>query len=88
MSKKGNTARPSKAVKERTSHGAVDREWEEIGLASPARQALVDAKLLKVSDLRKVSLEKLKGLHGLGPNAIRILVAETKKRDISFRTSK
>jgi hypothetical protein len=44
--------------------------------------------LLQVSDLRKVSLDKLKALHGMGPNAIRILVSEMKKRDISFRTGK
>ena len=71
-----------------TDHDKVDGAWKEIGLAAPARRALVDAKLLQVSDLRKVSLDKLKALHGMGPNAIRILVSEMKKRDISFRTGK
>lgn len=71
-----------------TSRDNVDEAWKEIGLAVPARRALVDAKLLQVSDLRKVSLDKLKALHGMGPNAIRILVSEMKKRDISFRTGK
>ena len=71
-----------------TDYDKVDGAWKEIGLAAPARRALVDAKLLQVSDLRKVSLDKLKALHGMGPNAIRILVSEMKKRDISFRTGK
>ena len=71
-----------------TSYDNVDGEWKEIGLDSTARQALVDAKLLKVSDLRKVSLEKLKSLHGIGSNEIRILALEMKSRDISFRTGK
>jgi hypothetical protein len=63
----------------------VDGEWREIGLAAPARRALIDDGHYKVSDLRKVSLADIKELHGMGPNAIRILVAEMKKRDIQFR---
>jgi hypothetical protein len=35
--------------------------------------------------LRKVSLAAVKELHGMGPNAIRILTAEMKKADLSFR---
>lgn len=67
------------------AYAEVDGEWREIGLAAPARRALVDAGLFKVSDLRKESLADIKELHGMGPNAIRILVSEMKKRDISFR---
>jgi hypothetical protein len=63
----------------------VDGEWREIGLAAPARHALIDDGHYKVSDLRKVSLAAVKELHGMGPNAIRILVAEMKKQDIQFR---
>ena len=32
----------------------LDQEWREYGIAAPARRALVDAKLYKVSDLRKI----------------------------------
>jgi hypothetical protein len=63
----------------------VDGAWREIGLAAPARRALIDDGHYKLSDLRKVSLAALKELHGMGPNAIRILVAEMKKHDIQFR---
>lgn len=66
-------------------YAAVDGEWREIGLAAPARRALIDDGLYKVTDLRKVSLAALKELHGMGPNAIRILIAEAKKRDIELR---
>ena len=66
-------------------YAAVDGEWHEIGLAAPARRALIDDGLYKVTDLRKVSLAALKELHGMGPNAIRILIAEAKKRDIELR---
>ena len=47
-----------------------DQEWRQIGLAGPARKALVDAKLYKISDLRKISLQDLEDLHGMGKSAI------------------
>ncbi len=68
------------------AYADVDGAWREIGLAAPARRALIDDGLYKVTDLRKVSLAALKELHGMGPNAIRILVTEMKKQDISFRS--
>lgn len=88
MTKKTSGCDVSKGLVDLAAYDKVDGAWKEIGLAAPARRALVDAKLLQVSDLRKVSLDKLKALHGMGPNAIRILVSEMKKRDISFRTGK
>ena len=63
----------------------LDENWRAIGLAAPARQALIDDGLFTISDLRKTSLAALKELHGMGPNAIRVLVAEMKKADLSFR---
>jgi hypothetical protein len=66
-------------------YAELDQEWVAIGLAAPARRALIDDGHYTISDLRKVSLVALKELHGMGPNAIRILVAEMKKQDIQFR---
>ena len=67
------------------AYAAVDGAWVELGLAAPARRALIDEGLYKVSDLRKYSIDAIKDLHGMGPNAIRILIAAMKKSDISFR---
>ena len=67
------------------AYEAVDGEWREICLSAPARKALVDDGLFTLSDLRKVSLAAIKELHGMGPNAIRVLIAEMKKADLSFR---
>ena len=67
------------------AYESVDHHWREIGLAAPARRALIDDGLFQLSDLRKVSLAAIKELHGMGPNAIRLLVAEMKKTDLSFR---
>ena len=38
-----------------------------------------------IVNLRKYSLDAIKDLHGMGPNAIRILITAMKKSDISFR---
>ena len=67
------------------AYAAVDGAWLEIGLSAPARRALIDEGLYKVSDLRKHSIDAIKDLHGMGPNAIRILITAMKKSDISFR---
>ena len=67
------------------AYAEVDGAWREIGLAAPARRALIDEGLYKLSDLRKVSIDLVKDLHGMGPNAIRILINEMKKKDLSFR---
>ena len=66
-------------------YAELDANWVAIGLAAPARRALIDDGLFAISDLRKTSLAALKELHGMGPNAIRVLVAEMKKADLSFR---
>ena len=64
---------------------SLDGAWREIGLAAPARRALVDDGLFELADLRKVSLAAVKDLHGMGPNAVRVLVSEMKKADLAFR---
>ena len=66
-------------------YASVDGVWVELGLAAPARRALIDDGLFKLSDLRKTSLAAVKDLHGMGPNAVRILISEMKKADLSFR---
>ena len=63
----------------------LDEEWLAIGLAAPARRALVDAKLYKVSDLRKISLEDLSNLHGMGKSAIARLKVVMHGKKITFR---
>ena len=45
-------------------------EWRKIGLSTPAVRARLDAKLYKVSDLRKVSLADLSSMQGLGKSAV------------------
>ena len=63
----------------------VDGVWRELGLATPARRALIEDGLFHVSDLRKTSLASLKELPGMTPNALRVLISEMKKLDLTFR---
>ena len=63
----------------------LDAEWLKIGLAGPARRALVTAKLYRVSDLRKISLEELSALHGMGKSAIARLKVIMHAKKIDFR---
>jgi hypothetical protein len=65
---------------------SLDREWREYKLAAPARRALVDAKLYKVSDLRKISLAELEGLHGMGKSAVARLKVLMNAKKIKFRS--
>jgi hypothetical protein len=65
---------------------SLGREWREYKLAAPARRALVDAKLYKVSDLRKISLADLEGLHGMGKSAVARLKVLMNAKKIKFRS--
>ena len=67
------------------AYAEVDGAWRELGLAAPARRALIDESYFKLTDLRKAYLVEIKNLHGMGPNAIRILTTAMKKADLSFR---
>ena len=56
-----------------STYAKVDGVWKELGLAAPARRALVDNKILKLADFKKFTLEHVADFHGMGPNALAIL---------------
>ncbi|MEI6120340.1 MAG: hypothetical protein WCQ06_04450 [Actinomycetes bacterium] len=86
MSKKAEASCPvTRGEVDLSKCEALDGEWRKVGLAAPARRALVDAKLFKVSDLRKISLQELTDLHGMGKSAIARLVALMEAKKIRFR---
>lgn len=67
------------------SYEALEGEWLAIGLSRPARRALVDAKLYKVSDLRHISLGELNSIPGLAKSAVARIKVIMEARKISFR---
>ena len=84
LNKSNDSADISQAELDR--YESLDREWREYKLAAPARRALVDAKLYKVSDLRKISLADLEGLHGMGKSAVARLKVLMNAKKIKFRS--
>lgn len=68
-----------------TEYEKLDVEWRKIGLTAPARKALVDAKLYKVSDLRKITLTELTELDGMSKSSIARLKVIMNAKRINFR---
>jgi hypothetical protein len=85
----GKSDKPKQVVEipqaELDRYEKLDQEWSEYNIAAPARRALVDAKLYKVSDLRKISLSELEGLHGMGKSAVARLKVLMNAKKIKFR---
>jgi hypothetical protein len=81
MAKPGNNIAAKPNPQDPASYDAFDGEWRKVGLTGPARRALVDVKLYKVSDLRKISLERLSSLPGMSKSAVaRLKVLMNAKR--------
>ena len=84
-------AKRAKAIREKSNAtgqadvaGRMDQEWAKIGLSTPARQALVDAKLYKVSDLRRITEADLRSLPGLGKSAVARIKGIMEAKKIRF----
>lgn len=56
-----------------SKYDKVDGVWKELGLAAPARRALVNNKVLKLSDLKNFTFNEVADFHGMGPKALAIL---------------
>jgi DNA repair protein RadC len=70
-----------------SKYDELEAEWFKIGLSGPARRALVQAKLYKVSDLRKISLRELESLHGMGKSSIARINQIMQAKKIKFLAS-
>lgn len=74
-----------KISKPNTDQEKLEAEWSRIGLSGPARRALVEAKLYKVSDMRKISSQELEALHGMGKSSIARIKVIMAAKKIQFR---
>ena len=61
-----------------------DKVWKALGLSAPARRALVNEKILKVSDLAKFTQAQIEALHGIGPSAMPKLLTAMKAERVKF----
>ena len=67
------------------AYASSDKAWRAIGLAAPARRALVDAGLTELTQLSKWTRADLASLHGMGPNALMKIDDALKISGLSFR---
>ena len=86
MSEKPRRKSPSPHGKQGSElYEALDADWRKIGLPAPARRALIDAKLYKVSDLRNVTLDELIAMQGMGKSAVARIRTIMDAKGIRFR---
>lgn len=57
-------------------------------LAAPARRALAGAGYTRLSDLTQVTESQIKQLHGIGPNALKMLRNALEIQGLSFAVEK
>lgn len=68
-----------------SAYESLDGEWRKIGLTAPSRKALVDAKLYRVSDLRRLTIQELAELDGISKSTIARLKKLMAAKHIPFR---
>ena len=56
-----------------SKYDKVDGVWRELGLAAPARRALIDNNVVRLSDLKRFTYAEVSKFHGMGPNALGLL---------------
>ena len=59
-----------------------------VGLAQPARRALVQAGYTRLEQLTRISEAEVKKLHGIGPNALDKLRQALAAKGLSFAAQK
>ena len=62
-----------------------DEVWKALGLVAPARRALVNEKILNVSDLAKFTRAQIEALHGMGQSTMPKLLAAMKAKGVKFK---
>ena len=70
-----------------TKYEELDRYWRSVGIAAPARRGLVDNKILKLNDLKRLTEVEFLRIHGMGPAAAKLIVREMRKARVRFRPS-
>ena len=77
---------PKSPGKPEPDQAQLEAEWYRIGLTAPARKALVEAKLYRVSDLRKITLQELVSIKGMSKSAVKRIQVIMDAKKILFAT--
>ena len=87
MARKSNCA-VARGEVDLDAYADKDGEWRAMGLAAPARRALVNAGLTKLIQLKSKKRGWVAELHGMGPNAMKKLDEALKAAGIQFRSER
>lgn len=68
-----------------SKYSKLDRYWKSLGIAAPARRGLVENKLYKLSDLKKISRVQFLKIHAIGPSATKVIEREMRSHKICFK---
>ena len=68
-----------------SKYSKLDRYWKSLGIAAPARRGLVENKLYKLSDLKKISRVQFLKIHAIGPSATKVIEREMRSHKIGFK---
>lgn len=74
-----------KGLVDSSRYAQLEIYWRELGLAAPARRGLIDKKLLKIEDLRRITKAEFLEIHAIGPRAAAVIFAEMKRKRLKFR---
>ena len=86
MTKKTSQCRVTRGEVDLTTYSALDGEFRAIGIAAPARRALIDAGITRLSQLKNFTRQEIAALHGMGPSALRTLEVALKGNGTSFKS--
>lgn len=68
-----------------SKYALSDGYWRELGIAAPARRGLIDRKLIKLGDLKRLTESEFLKIHAIGPKAAAAIRKEMRKKGINFR---
>lgn len=63
-----------------------DAAWVKLGIAAPARRALINLELFQLSELTTVNRNELAKAHGMGPKTMRVLDELLAKNGMQFKS--
>mgnify|MGYP003345604173 CR=1 FL=1 len=85
MAKRDSQCAVTRGEVDLAKYEKLDGYWREIGIAAPARRGLIDKKILKLSDLKKITEKEFNEIHAMGPVALKIIKSNMQKSGIGFK---
>ena len=85
VSKKPSHCEVQRGEVDLAAYASLDGVWRRLGLAAPARRALIDVGLMELSQLSTWTRADIASLHGMGPNALKKIDEALTKDELSYK---